>query len=184
MGKSGTVGGHLLRHVNWFSRTFWRLWFEFDQVYLDPARRDYLEYRFGTVKSLNFRNKALGGIPYYVFIGTDKDYSSDITDRINAVATESPYLGPVSPSASSINLSGAISASALAAARQSAIEIQSKGYQAAIINMERNYPFPSFSTSARSGESIMTLLNQSIINLLANIFMLLLGKILVKISKS
>lgn len=144
MGKSGTVGGHLLRHVNWFSRTFWRLWFEFDQVYLDPARRDYLEYRFGTVKSLNFRNKALGGIPYYVFIGTDKDYSSDITDRINAVATESPYLGPVSPSASSINLSGAISASALAAARQSAIEIQSKGYQAAIINMERNYPFPSF----------------------------------------
>lgn len=154
MGKSGTVGGHLLRHVNWFSRTFWRLWFEFDQVYLDPARRDYLEYRFGTVKSLNFRNKVLGGIPYYVFIGTDKDYSSDITGRINAVATESPYLGPISPSTSSINLSGTVPPTTLAAAkdaaaaaqiaRQTTTEIYSKGYQAALVNMERNYPFPSF----------------------------------------
>lgn len=146
MGKSGTVGGQLLRHVNWFSRTFWRLWFEFDQVYLDPARRDYLEYRFGTIKSLNFRNKALGGIPYYVFVGTDKDYSSDITSKINAVATESPYLGPISPSASSPDLSGSISSTSsdATAVQETAIEIQSKGYQAAIINMERNCPYPSF----------------------------------------
>lgn len=138
MGKSPTVGGQLLRHVNWFSRTFWRLWFEFDQVYLDPARRDYLEYKLGTVKSLNFRNKALGGIPYYVFVGTDKDYSSDITTRINAVATESPYLAPVSPHASSQNLQNESEKQLVAT------EIQSKGYQAAIINMERNCPYPSF----------------------------------------
>lgn len=130
MGKSTTVGGHLLRHVNWFSRTFWRLWFEFDQVYLDAARRDYLEYRFGTVKSLNLRNKGLGGIPYYVFIGCDKDYSAELERRMDSLATESPYLAPTSISHKQVESTESL--------------IRSKGYEAAIINMERNMPYPSF----------------------------------------
>lgn len=130
MGKSTTVGGHLLRHVNWFSRTFWRLWFEFDQVYLDASRRDYLEYRFGTVKSLNLRNKGLGGIPYYIFIGCDKDYSSELERRMDGLATESPYLAPTSVSDKQ--------------AKTTETLIRSKGYEAAIINMERNFPYPSF----------------------------------------
>ena len=53
-GKTYT-GGALSRHVNWFSRQFWRVWFEFDRVNLDEGRRDYLEYRFGTVLSVNER---------------------------------------------------------------------------------------------------------------------------------
>lgn len=130
MGKSATVGGHLLRHVNWFSRTFWRLWFEFDQVYLDASRRDYLEYRFGTVKSLNLRNSGLGNIPYYIFIGCDKDYSEELETRMDSLATESPYLAPTSVSDKQVKTSESL--------------IRSKGYEAAIINMERNFPYPSF----------------------------------------
>lgn len=53
-GKTYT-GGFLGRHVNWFSRQFWRIWFEFDRVNLDEGRRDYLEYRFGCIISINNR---------------------------------------------------------------------------------------------------------------------------------
>lgn len=49
------TGGLQSRHVNWFSRLFWRTWFEFDRVNLDEGRRDYLEYRFGTVLSIDER---------------------------------------------------------------------------------------------------------------------------------
>ena len=43
------IGGAFNRHVNWLGRMFWRAWFDLDRVSLDAARRDYLEYRFGTV---------------------------------------------------------------------------------------------------------------------------------------
>lgn len=49
------TGGIWSRHVNWFSRQFWRIWFEFDRVNLDEGRRDYLEYKFGTLLSINSR---------------------------------------------------------------------------------------------------------------------------------
>ncbi|ANB11016.1 Ubiquinone/menaquinone biosynthesis methyltransferase ubiE [Sugiyamaella lignohabitans] len=130
-GKATSVGGVLLRHVNWLSRTFWRLWFEFDRVYLDSSRRDYLEYRFGTIKSLNMRNKSLGGIPYYIWIGCDKDRSQDFMYRLNALATESPYLAPSNASSDAL-------------ANQEQIQIRSKGYEATVINMEHNLPYPSF----------------------------------------
>jgi betaine lipid synthase len=50
------TGGFLDRHVNWFSRQFWRMWFEFDRVNLDEGRRDYMEYKFGTVLTINDRS--------------------------------------------------------------------------------------------------------------------------------
>ena len=53
------TGGLQSRHVNWFSRLFWRTWFEFDRVMLDEGRRDYLEYRFGTILSIDKRWPAL-----------------------------------------------------------------------------------------------------------------------------
>ncbi|KAK9467363.1 hypothetical protein V1512DRAFT_270587 [Lipomyces arxii] len=118
------LGGELLRHVNWFSRTFWRLWFEFDRVYLDPARRDYLEYRFGTVKSVNSRNVLLGRIPYYIWLGCLKRRDSELPRKIDALATESPYLLPVNA--------------------ESELAVRSKGYEAAVINLQRNFPLPSF----------------------------------------
>ncbi|KAF5016477.1 hypothetical protein F66182_11829, partial [Fusarium sp. NRRL 66182] len=45
------TGGVFNRHVNWLGRAFWRAWFDFDRVNLDAARRDYLEYKFGTIIS-------------------------------------------------------------------------------------------------------------------------------------
>jgi betaine lipid synthase len=65
-------GGSFDRHVNWLGRAFWRSWFELDRVVLEPARRDYLEYRFGTILNFNKRHYYLGGIPYYTWIGCQK----------------------------------------------------------------------------------------------------------------
>lgn len=62
-------GGSFDRHVNWLGRAFWRSWFELDRVALEPARRDYLEYRFGTILNFNKRHYYLGAIPYYTWIG-------------------------------------------------------------------------------------------------------------------
>ena len=64
------TGGSFNRHVTWIGRVFWRAWFDVDRVGLEGARRDYLEYRFGTLKSVDERNYLLGGIPYYS--GSDK----------------------------------------------------------------------------------------------------------------
>ena len=59
------TGGSFNRHVTWLGRVFWRAWFDVDRVGLEGARRDYLEYRFGTLKTVDERNYVLGGIPYY-----------------------------------------------------------------------------------------------------------------------
>ena len=59
------TGGCLNRHVTWLGRVFWRAWFDVDRVGLEGARRDYLEDRFGTLKTVDERNYVLGGIPYY-----------------------------------------------------------------------------------------------------------------------
>lgn len=59
------TGGSFNRHVTWLGRVFWRAWFDVDRVGLEGARRDYLEYRFGTMKTVDERNYLLGGIPYY-----------------------------------------------------------------------------------------------------------------------
>jgi betaine lipid synthase len=48
--------GSVRRQMNWLTRVFWLHWFEFDHVDLHPSRRQYLEWRFGTLKSFNGRN--------------------------------------------------------------------------------------------------------------------------------
>ncbi len=126
VGKVNTVGGLAGRHVPWVLRTFWRAWFEADRVFLDPARRDYLEYRFGTIKSLNLYNKILGKIPYYIWLGCDKNKSSSLLYRINALATESPYLAPQDvPTSQALTVK------------------TSKSHEAALSNESKNLPYPS-----------------------------------------
>jgi betaine lipid synthase len=44
------------KRVSWFSKWFWECWFEFDNVHLHGSRRDYLEYKMGTIKTYNARN--------------------------------------------------------------------------------------------------------------------------------
>jgi betaine lipid synthase len=46
------IGG-TSKECGWLSRWFWQIWFDFDHVSLSPHRRDYLEYRFGTVSSFS-----------------------------------------------------------------------------------------------------------------------------------
>ncbi|GKT43198.1 protein-L-isoaspartate O-methyltransferase [Colletotrichum spaethianum] len=133
------TGGLVGRHVNWFLRTFWRAWFDLDRVGLEASRRDYLEYKFGTVLNINARNYSLGRIPYYVWVGCHKKpFSStslphEIIEKIDALATESPYLFPA-------NQGDALTR----AIEKSAPEIRSKAFLAAIQNLSANLPLPSF----------------------------------------
>lgn len=62
------IGG-ASKECGWLSRWFWQIWFDFDhvrfffrcnleaaeilQVSLSPARRSYLEYKFGTVGTVD-----------------------------------------------------------------------------------------------------------------------------------
>lgn len=126
--------------MNWFGRLFWRAWFDVDRVGLEAGRRDYLEYRFGTVLSADSRNYLLGSIPYYVWIGCPKKPSSSLTpssqeivERLDAAATESPYLSP-------INHTTALSRDVA----RSTPELRSKAFDAAVINLSANLPLPSF----------------------------------------
>ncbi|KAK4647649.1 uncharacterized protein QC761_103280 [Podospora bellae-mahoneyi] len=143
------TGGMIGRHVNYLSRTFWRAWFDLDRVALEPARRDYLEYKFGTVLTANLRNTALGSIPYYIWLGCHKKpFSSsslpeEIIQRIDALATESPYLLP-SDSHSSKKQQNVITAKLTRAIERTAPEIRSKAFDAAIQNLSANLPLPSF----------------------------------------
>lgn len=127
MGRINTVGGLIDRNIPWLSRNFWRIWFEADKVFLDSARRNYLEYKFGTVKSVNCVNSVCGRIPYYIWIGCDKSKASHLIHRINCLATESPYLAP---------------SEATQALQYDDIPI-SKGHEAALANFHKNLPFPS-----------------------------------------
>lgn len=116
---------------------FWRAWFDLDRVSLEAARRDYLEYRFGTVISASERNYLLGGIPYYIFIGCQKDIVSspaenDAIEKLDASFTESPYLSPTNHREEVEKEN-----------EQSAREIRSKAYESAIINLDSNLPLPS-----------------------------------------
>ncbi|KAJ7594816.1 hypothetical protein C8J56DRAFT_927718 [Mycena floridula] len=91
------IGG-VSKECGWLSRWFWQIWFDFDhvdlffftfwcpvihpsQVSLTPARRAYLEYKFGTIKSYNGRNRfvlpLIIRIPYYIWLGRPR--SCDLT---------------------------------------------------------------------------------------------------------
>lgn len=63
------------RQLGWFTRWFWAIWFDSDNVYLTPGRREYLEHKFKTVKSISALNnmiKPFVKIPYYVWVGAQK----------------------------------------------------------------------------------------------------------------
>ncbi|KAK7714425.1 hypothetical protein SLS57_007151 [Botryosphaeria dothidea] len=128
------VGGVIDRHCMWLSRVFWRTWFEIDRVNLEPARRDYLEYKFGTILNVNARNHFLGvRIPYYVWVGCSKESGSSQAKlaEIDAAATESPFL-------SALDLQARTSGR-----RDSGVELHSKAYESAVVNLAASLPLPS-----------------------------------------
>lgn len=145
------TGGSTSRHVNFLARTFWRAWFDVDRVSLEGARRDYLEYRFGTVLSVNRRNWTLGAIPYYIWLGCTKrpvsvpvsagageasaeGANDDLVERLDALVTESPCLNPANHAE---RLFRAVERSATGLRR-------SKAFDAAVLNLAADLPLPSF----------------------------------------
>ncbi|CAI4218635.1 unnamed protein product [Parascedosporium putredinis] len=134
------TGGFVDRHVNFFTRSFWRAWFDVDRVSLEPGRRDYLEYKFGTLLTINGRNKSLGRIPYYVWVGVHKaPFSSsalphEIVEKIDALVTESPRLLPANRGGDALSR----------AIERSAPEIRSKAFLTAVQNLSANLPLPAF----------------------------------------
>ena len=135
------TGGIVDRHINFFGRAFWRSWFELDRVGLEASRRDYLEYRFGTVLSVNSRNYSLGSIPYYIWVGCPKQplhatsLPHEVIERVDAMVTESRRAGSSTPSAAAAALGAAV--------RGTAPEMRSKAFQTAVSNLSANLPLPA-----------------------------------------
>ncbi|KAL8726057.1 MAG: hypothetical protein Q9181_006192 [Wetmoreana brouardii] len=132
------IGGSFNRHVNWLSRVFWRAWFDCDRVSLEGARRDYLEYRFGTKKILDQRNYRLGGIPYYIFLGCHCQglykRAQELLNSVDASCTESPQVIPAK---------GHELVLPLLPEPAIPVETRSKAYNSAIVNLSSNLPLPS-----------------------------------------
>lgn len=131
------MGGAIDRHCMWISRVFWRTWFELDRVNLESARRDYIEYKFGTVISTNRRCHLAGfRIPYYIFIGCAKSTSASMQQlvQLDAAVTESPFLSALDLHAQSVRHKNR---------RSSSVERRSKAYDTAIVNLAASLPLPA-----------------------------------------
>lgn len=76
VGNKERAIGTASKRVSWFSKWFWECWFDLDGVHLHGSRREYLEYKMGTIKTYNARNNFLNTwfiqIPYYVFLGCSR----------------------------------------------------------------------------------------------------------------
>ena len=98
--KSPLIGGDTRRQCGWLSRWFWSMWFSLDHIELHPARRDYLEHKFGTIKCYNGRNNFIipfiVRIPYYIWLGVSRE--RDTTKAIQAFEVESGNRVVVPPS--------------------------------------------------------------------------------------
>lgn len=130
------TGGIINRHCMWISRVFWRTWFELDRVNLESARRDYIEYKFGTILSTNCRCKLVGfRIPYYIFIGCARDTSSSMQQlaQLDAAVTESPFITALDLHSKSQQQSR----------RSPSNERHSKAYDTAIVNLAASLPLPA-----------------------------------------
>ncbi|KAM0721080.1 hypothetical protein Q7P37_003366 [Cladosporium fusiforme] len=131
------IGGAINRHCMWISRVFWRTWFELDRVNLDSARRDYIEYKFGTILSTNRRCRLMGfRIPYYIFVGCARDTSSSMQQlaALDAVVTESPFISALDVHSKSI---------AQPRRKSSQSERHSKAYESAVVNLAASLPLPA-----------------------------------------
>lgn len=129
------TGGSIDRHCMWISRVFWRTWFELDRVNLDSARRDYMEYKFGTIISTNRRCRLFGfRIPYYIFVGCTRSTINPMHQlaSVDAAATESPFITALD-----------IHAKSLTRRRSSSTERRSKAYDTAVVNLAASLPLPA-----------------------------------------
>lgn len=120
------TAGFYKREMSFPSRNFWRAWFDKHQIYLDSARRDYMEYRFGSVLNINCWKYEPRVIPYYIWIGTHKNAAPTIDELKRLNASQTGLL--ITESAE--NLDGT--------------QVESKAYKAAIKNLAADLPLPCF----------------------------------------
>ncbi|KAK5723099.1 hypothetical protein LTR17_013969 [Elasticomyces elasticus] len=131
------MGGAIDRHCMWISRVFWRTWFELDRVNLDSARRDYMEYKFGTIISTNRRANVLGfRIPYYIFVGCTRRTGAMLKElaQMDAAVTESPFISALDMQQQIQNPKKR---------RSSSTERRSKMYDTAVVNLAASLPLPA-----------------------------------------
>ncbi|KAK5135221.1 hypothetical protein LTR08_005470 [Meristemomyces frigidus] len=131
------IGGAIDRHCMWISRVFWRTWFELDRVNLESARRDYIEYKFGTILSTNRRCHLLGfRIPYYIFVGCTRSSGAVLREvaEENAAVTESPFISALDLHSQTLSLNNR---------RRSSTERRSKAYDTAVVNLAASLPLPA-----------------------------------------
>jgi betaine lipid synthase len=130
------IGGAIDRHCMWISRVFWRTWFELDRVNLESARRDYIEYKFGTILSTNRRCQLMGfRIPYYIFVGCTRNTSIRQVEAVDAAVTESPFISALDLHAQTLIPKKV--------RRSSSTERRSKAYDTAVVNLASSLPLPA-----------------------------------------
>jgi len=131
------IGGAIDRHCMWISRVFWRTWFELDRVNLDSARRDYIEYKFGTILSTNRRANVVGfKIPYYIFVGCTRRTGAMLKEvaQLDAAVTESPFISALDLHSQTVNPRKR---------RSSSTERRSKMFDTAVVNLAASLPLPA-----------------------------------------
>ncbi|KAK3679430.1 hypothetical protein LTR78_000991 [Recurvomyces mirabilis] len=131
------MGGAIDRHCMWISRVFWRTWFELDRVNLESARRDYMEYKFGTILSTNRRANVVGfRIPYYIFVGCTRRTGSMLKEvaQLDAAVTESPFISALDLHSQTLNPRKR---------RSSSTERRSKAFDTAVVNLSASLPLPA-----------------------------------------
>ena len=139
-GLGGLSGGLGLTSIEWILKAaegcVEHLWSPIVNIKADILLKDYLEYRFGTLKTIDERNYVLGllSIPYYIFLGVAKFSPpvleiEQLLEQLDAACTESPYL---SPRKHRLDMSTVVET-----------ETRSKAFDCAIVNLSANLPLPS-----------------------------------------
>lgn len=132
------MGGAINRHCMWISRVFWRTWFELDRVNLESSRRDYMEYKFGTILSTNRRANVVGfRIPYYIFVGCTRRTGGSMLNEVaqlDAAVTESPFISALDVHSQALTRRNR---------RSSSTERRSKAFDTAVVNLSASLPLPA-----------------------------------------
>lgn len=89
------------RRMPYWKRFFWQAFFDLDGVTLGPERRAFLEHSFNTMYEFNTSGSVpympLMKAPYYIWVGTNTNYSSRLRIPLNNIAiktTKAPITFP------------------------------------------------------------------------------------------
>lgn len=120
------TAGFYKRHLSYYSRNFWRAWFDRNEILLDSTRRDYLEYLFGSILNINCWKFEPRFVPYYLWIGCPKGAASAMDQIKQLNASQTGLL--IAESAEKLDVT----------------QVHSKAYKAATTNLAADLPLPCF----------------------------------------